>query len=334
MHMKTNPNEADIKRTLGSIQKLSKGIYFMDYSVDYDLDHMLKMGFKSSIKMYKEIRNITKVKTKYKKLKASLGCSTFECKDNDGNHLLGRNFDYRTSPCLVIKTHPSYGYISIGITDLNFMFRGYKRKIENKKNNNALLNAPYLVMDGINEKGLAIAVLELKDKPVKQKNNKTPITTCVAIRAILDKCATVQEALHLLDRYDMFSSLGYNYHFQIIDQKESVVVEFVKNKMIIVDKDANNNQIATNFYLSQEGNSKKCNGFDRYNVLYEFLKEKKGILNKEECFDALHKVKQHYKFVYKGILRYYVDTCWSALYNTSKLQVTVENNGDMHEFRL
>lgn len=77
------------------------------------------------------------------------------------------------------------------------------------------LAAPYAPLDGVNEKGLAVAVLRIGDEPTNQDTGRTDITTTTAIRLMLDKAANVDEALELLAQYDMHSSAGSCYHFQL-----------------------------------------------------------------------------------------------------------------------
>lgn len=63
------------------------------------------------------------------------------------------------------------------------------------------LAAPYAPLDGINEKGFAVTVLKIADEPTSQDTGKTNITT-TAIRLMLDKADTVDEAIDLLQQYD------------------------------------------------------------------------------------------------------------------------------------
>lgn len=72
------------------------------------------------------------------------------------------------------------------------------------------MGAPYMAMDGINEKGFSIGVLEIKSKATKQNTGKKPIITTVAIRASLDKCETENEAMKLL------SEVTLNYQHEIL----------------------------------------------------------------------------------------------------------------------
>ena len=81
----------------------------------------------------------------------------------------------------------------------------------------ATLLSPFISLDGINEKGVSIAVLTLDSKPVRQQSGKPVIATTLAIRLILDRGASTEEAVTLFEKYDMFASSGRDYHFYVTD---------------------------------------------------------------------------------------------------------------------
>ena len=73
-------------------------------------------------------------------------------------------------------------------------------------------------MDGMNEKGLCVAVLVIQDSPgFRQDTGKPDLTTTTAVRLLLDKASDVEEALELLSRYDMHASSGMMVHFALAD---------------------------------------------------------------------------------------------------------------------
>ena len=97
------------------------------------------------------------------------------------------------------------------------------------------LAAPYAPLDGVNEKGLAVGVLQIKTTPTNQQTDKVDITTTSAIRLLLDRAATVEEAIELLSQYDMHASANSCYHFHIADANGgSVIVEYIDDEMSVV----------------------------------------------------------------------------------------------------
>jgi penicillin V acylase-like amidase (Ntn superfamily) len=113
----------------------------------------------------------------------------------DGDFIFGRNFDMYHAPGMLIRTKPANGYESISMVDLAFLgyHEGYMPIVF--LNKILALAAPYVPLDGINEKGLAIGVLLLPDKPTMQQTDKIDINTTTAIRMILDKAAMLRKRL-------------------------------------------------------------------------------------------------------------------------------------------
>jgi hypothetical protein len=164
-------------------------------------------------------------------------------------------------------------------------------------NRDFLLAAPFLPIDGMNEKGLAAGMLLVRQPATCQNTGKKGITTTTAIRMILDKCACVEEAVEMIQQYDMHASGNVDYHFHIADANGNrVILEYVDHKLSIVDSPC-----ATNFMLT-EGVSVGF-GQDRYDTL------KQGLYANPDGFtDSLHAM---------SLLQAVAGdtTQWSSLYN-------------------
>lgn len=190
----------------------------------------------------------------------------------------------------VIKTRPKDGYKSVSVVNLSFL--GYNSELtpEELKNRVKILAVPYFPLDGVNEKGLAVGVLQIQAPPTKQDTGKTDVGTTLAIRILLDKAANVDEAVELLKGFDMYASANGCYHLQIADATgKSVVVSYAENKMIVTEKKGDF-QCATNFYLHDVPFKYEKQGLDRYEKLVDVLTEKKGVLSKEDGMGLLNHV--------------------------------------------
>jgi predicted choloylglycine hydrolase len=194
----------------------------------------------------------------------------------------------------------------------------YKDEDSSLRNRLLLLGAPYAPLDGINEKGLAVGILQLHDKPTWQETGKVNITSTTAIRMLLDKAATVDEAVTMLKQYDMHSSANSCYHYQIADAAgNSVIVEYVDNEMHVLKPDSRY-QAATNFYLTPGKKFNLGNGQDRYQIIMNSLKEKNGVMAAREGMSLLGKARKHNVTLPNGEIS---NTSWSALYNNTKKYV-------------
>lgn len=323
-------------KTVSSLKQVDDNVlYVMEYDGDYGFDEFLETGAKSDGEL---VEFVTKRLLKGLPVKFSipdLGCSTFSAQTEAGDQIFGRNFDLTYSPALFIKTAPDHGYQSYSTVNLAFLGFGTDKLPDSFMRKVITLAAPYAPLDGINEKGLSIAVLRIADEPTHQDNGKIDITTTTAVRLVLDKAATVAEAVSLLEQYDMNASAGSNYHFQIADaQGNSAVVEYIDDEFIVLEADKNY-QMATNFLLSD----KKYNfgsGQDRYQILKDTLDECSGILKDEQAgMDLLEAVSSDWHKSESGRIN---ATQWSIVYNNTNLTAKVvtgrQYDKPAHEFSL
>lgn len=331
-------------KTIRSAIKLSDSIYLLDYQSDYHLPELMSKGVSSIGELMAFAADALTLGLRVFRpgTDEGAGCTTFDSFTPDGSHLLARNFDFRSAPCFVVWTHPDTGYASISVVDNNFMAYGSSLRF-NKLNSYRTLLAPYCCVDGMNEKGLAIAVSQLRAKATNQTNpGKKDITTTAMIRAVLDTCADVDGAIDLIKSYNMHDSLWTNYHYQIIDASgRSVTVEYIDNVLHIYERgsdeypvtgsvyedDGLNRQYAANFSLTKDIGSFKIeqHGEDRAEAVKSVLRAKDGILTEREAMDLLSHVKLNYKH---DRYPWSVNALWSAVYNTAEGTMKIAGNMD------
>jgi hypothetical protein len=331
-------------KAVNSVRVLDKNIYLMDFNSDYNLDGLLNEGISSVAEIFKFVsgRSHLSKKRVFAGIDAGGGCSTFDAFTLEGDHILARNFDFRDAPFFVVWTHPKDRYASVSVVDANFLLYGKKIR-QNSLGSVKTLLAPYCCVDGINEKGLAIAVLQIKAAPTKQ-NDKTKknITTTTMIRAVLDTCANVDEAVDFISAYNMHDSLFCSYHYQIVDKSgRSVVVEYIDNKLYVYEKNSSkyttagsvyeNDGIAfqyvTNFSVTEDIGTYRIeqHGEDRAAAIKKTLAEKQGVMTELESMDLLSYVKLNYKH---PKYPWNIVALWSAVYNSEKCTLKLAANMD------
>lgn len=308
------------------VKHLDDNIYMIDYSLDYCLDGLLKKGVKNTAELLAYVSDITLFGARILKLGGGgFACSTFDAFTDMGDHIFARNFDYKKAPCMLVWTHPENGYKSLAVADCNFMLYGNVNKPVRASNRLQTLMAPYCCMDGMNEKGLAIGILELKAAPTNQNTGKTGISTTVLIRAVLDKCATVDEAVEFFRSYDVHDAFFCCYHYQVTDAcGKSVIIEYVNNEMRLFypgDGDESEAfQYATNYFLSSDGDNKKAFGYDRADKMREYLSQRGAMLNENEAMELLNLLHLDYKH---DRYPWQVITLWSIVYNLNRQTATL-----------
>ena len=218
-------------RTAASVRQASAydgpyNLYEMDVAYDYDLDAAISAGVRSDQGFINAVLAQVLPGVPVSVTVPSFGCSAFRAQTPDGSYLMGRNYDFKQdTSAILVRTHPKGGYASIGLCALNNL--GANEATGSVKARAAALLAPFATLDGVNEKGVSIAVLTLDSEPTEQDTGRACINTTLAIRLVLDRAATTQEAVDLLASYDMHATSGRDYHFFITDASgDSRVVEY------------------------------------------------------------------------------------------------------------
>lgn len=215
------------------------------------------------------------------------GCSTLVVKSEEGGAIFGRNFDWNACNAMVVTSRPSRGYVSISTVNLNFLQQA-AGQLSGEKQVFAALYAP---LDGMNEKGLAVSVNMIQDAAsIDQNTGKDDITTTTAVRLMLNKAATVEEALDLLEQYDLHASFGMMIHFAIADNSgRGVAVEYINNEMVVTET-----AVVTNFYIA-EGN-KQGVGTQQSHIRFDILTKAlagHSTMTMDDVRDALDSVSKH-----------------------------------------
>ena len=279
-------------RPASRVRRLEDGLYSLNYPGDYGLEDFIAQGGGSGDMAVADfvIDRLLYGLVNLNLQGSSFGCSTLSVPGPDGTQLFGRNFDWGACATLIVQTHPRSGYVSISTVNMDFLNLGLNLSEETSVR---LMSAaaPYAPMDGMNEKGLCVAVLMIEDRPgFDQNTGKPDLTTTSAVRLLLDRAATVDEALALLEQYDLHASAGMMVHFAIADASgRSVAIEYVNNEISAVET-----PIVTNFYLTpgEKYGVGTEESHRRYEILTKALADHPS-MTAEDMRDAMDSVSKH-----------------------------------------
>ena len=324
----------DIK-SINSIELVDEyGLYKMEIHGDYGLDKLIEQGGASTDQELVEF-NIDHI---LKGLPVNFdvpdfGCSTFQAVTKEGDFLMGRNYDLDYAPGMIVITEPDNGYKSVSVANIAVLGYGEDKLPTNFANSFMNLAAPYLPMDGMNEKGLSIGVLLIRDDITKQETDKVDMTTTAMIRYVLDKAATVEEAVKLFESVDMHSSANASYHFQLADETgDSALIEYVNSELHVTRKGQTDKPMALTNFIVADANYGFGHGHDRYDVVTDALEASNSVLSEEEAMSVLQSVsvKNYDEQTQTGS-----DTQWSVVYNNTDLTFDIVAGGNfevVHSF--
>ena len=231
----------------------------------------------------------------------------------------GRNFDWVDSPALLLFNHPANGYASVSMVDLAYLEFGdqvdhlTELPLEQRQ---ALLDAPELPFDGMNERGLVVGMAAVPDGNVSPDPGKETIDSLQAIRKMLDQAATVDEAVAIVRRYNIEWGSGPALHYLIADRSgRAALVEFYQGEIRVIPTDTPWH-LATNFLRSSVKGS-AAGECSRYDKIDQRLSTTEGNLTAQEAMSLLSDVSQG-------------NTQWSIVYglNTGALTVTLGRQYD------
>ena len=327
-------------------------LYQMEYKAAYDLDDLLSKDIDSNARLldYVIARIGKGIPIKMKSAQvadengemATINCTSFQAAKADGKGFwYGRNYDYFKNPTMVTFSHPKKGYASIAVSDMSHFGYSLDKVPTDFMSSLSCLAAIYAPVDGMNEKGLCTSVMALPKQPAQQESGKHKVGTTILMRLWLDRCATVGEALALLETVDVRHdvTVGSGYHYMVADAAgDCAVVEFDKDdgwKTMIVRKDpAKNSMLVTNHLLSEKyyttepdpavGNPHSKSWW-RYETAAAYLDDHDGTLTLEQAQECLAQV--HWKDLVweNGTVE---DTQYSNVYDQQELVLRLRNWND------
>ena len=307
-------------RTLRTLTQVDGNPYLftMEYKAAYDLDDVIEKDVDTNAELLgyviSRVGKGLPIKIKSSQVADENGelktfnCTSFQAKQADGEgYWYGRNYDYFKNPTLVTISHPKKGYASIACSDMSHIGYGLDKLPAGFLSRINCMAAIYAPVDGINEKGLCTSIMALPKQASQQDTEKHDVGTSMIMRLWLDRCATVDEALALLESVDVRHDalVGSGYHYMVADATgHCVVVEFDKDddwKTIVVRKpEEKDYMLVTNHLLNPKhyttepdiavGNPHSYS-WDRYAKAGAYLAEHAGVLSfdqAQECLSLVH----------------------------------------------
>lgn len=304
--------------TISSVKQLGEGMYTVNYRHDYQLDKAFESGIDDERSLLKFICDEMYFGYQVDANLEKYACSAFVTKTPDEKYLGGRSFGLGGTDTLCVYTHPSDGYASISTVSTDMLNVGANNAYPTTslEGRAALLAAPYIAVDGMNEKGLFTALLDLSMGETHMETGNRDLTVTMAVRLLIDRAATVDEAIELLRNYDIHTGHGWTQHLFVGDASgDGAVIEWHKGQMKVVKS-----PICTNFRLSSKLAQDDPTGMcERFGILHDTL-EKHPENTPDDAMDMLEAVKQEYDNN--------IHTEWSIVYHLTDFSMDISVDMD------
>lgn len=299
------------------IEKISDRPYYsMKYFGNYCFEEYLKEGAHDIEEFCNFIDKNLIMNQKMQPTDKVQGCAAFTACNEEGDILFARNMDCECAIPMRIELNNKDGYKSLAFLSMAELDWDESTYETIEMDSKLTLAAPFSPLDGINEHGLTVACLT-DVNAIYPQHNKITLFDETLLRLLLDKARTVEEAIRLVENYNMFYIIATR-HFLVADAEgDSAVIEFVNGKMVVIRK-SNKYQVVTNFTLYNNPNHEGF-GKDRYENIESDLEKRNGIISENEALELLK------RNTIPG------DEQWSAVYNLTKKSVLITFSREYHK---
>lgn len=256
-------------------------------------------------------------------------CTVFLAAGDPARPIVGRNFDWDHHPALVLLADPPDAYASISIVDISYL--GYDlagaaalaTADADPADRRDLLRAVTLPFDGMNEHGLVVGMAALDGVRADVRPDRPTVGSIGIMRLLLDRARTVDEAVALVERYNIDFTGGPSLHYFVADAAgDSAVIEFVDGTTRVLRR-SGPWQLMVNFQLADSTAAQREADW-RYRTGSAELTSTGGRLDWHESLALLRKLRQGH-------------TQWSVTYEPAVGEVHVttgQRYERIHSFRV
>lgn len=214
-------------------------------------------------------------------------CSGIAVRNGEGKSYLGRNFDwfYNNEAEFVvhvsgIKDNDRYiRYASSGVsTGLNIL----KDATENMDPDKTYAILPFVMLDGINEAGVAAEINVVPTYTGDKANTivqpavskEISLNVGMIIRYILDNFDDAEKAVtYIRDHAEIYFSqkvhdMGYEVHFLVMDSENRYILEFENDSTVVIDCEELPYPVMTNFHINDVIFNSGNEGFAVYSPVH------------------------------------------------------------------
>ena len=312
--------------TAANAEQVGHNLYKVHYRQDYFLDKALDAGITTEQDLLSFI--IQEMYFGYG-IDANIdkyACSGFISKTDGGKYLTGRSFGLGGTDKLAVYSTPKDGYASLSMVSLDMLGIGgeYGPQALSTYGRIAMLAAPYIPMDGVNEKGVFAALMDLETVEIHDDTDRPELLVTLAVRLILDRAGSVDEAVELLRQYDIHTGHGWSQHIFITDATGDAAVVEWERKTVFGERNKSimhvtRSKMCTNFPLYKYEGRETKGACERFDAMTDSLEGKSEITH-EYAMDILEQV---YQYVSPTIF-----TDWSVIYYQTDFTMDVATNKD------
>ncbi len=329
-------------------------LYELNYTQDYQLSGVVDMASgEAGVAITTYIRSLMSPNSRYKTPVIGYGssCSAFFANAVNRDAILASNHDGANvdGAAVILHTSPVGGYRSVGLVDMGYM--GITRAtFFTARGQDMLLDTPFYTVSGMNEKGFAVASLDVTGASAQFEDTDLPnLPSFLVVRYLLDNVDSIDAAVDVLNGFDIVPDAdGAVRHFIVADESgDAAVIEFVDGRISLIKAREEGGSLSVTNHFLTPGESEVRDGLWRKRMIDMGLAMNSS-LSADNAMDILSSVR--YSADYEKILESREEgrnpydlanvgkiTVWSVVYNVSRRSATLamrENFANIYNFTI
>ncbi len=217
-------------------------------------------GVKSSAELASflnsKVRFGIKLPSTYSPQNVSNSSSGFTFVNSDNQNFITKNYAGSHNSLLILSTN-STSTKNATISTVNLSMLGLEDNTNLTFSTNLFtLAAPYYPIDGMNDKGVSASIHYMEETSIgfnTYDTSKKNVTETVMLRIILDYATNLDDAINIINSYDIFAGSSVPFSFFIRDKTgDSVIVSLQENGLVTYyNNNKNNSEASINVYQKE-----------------------------------------------------------------------------------
>jgi len=252
--------------------------------------------------------------------------------------LVAHNYDNQNSQLMVGWFYPTGGYRSVALIPLSDLGYSSDQPFDsaNEKHRKSLIYAPVMSIEGMNERGVTVVLGSLPAQNVSPVAEQESRYVMHLVREILDHAGSVNEAVAIAEKYNVFDFGLHTVSHQIFladGRSGSAVLEWREGQMHMV-KDAGQWQVAAADGMYKISPEERRSASKSYRKLCDEVAKQPEPASWQSSLDVLAATKRKNKKINHDGEKIRVGTQWSTVFDSENKEIHLSVDGDQKKVYL
>lgn len=246
--------------------------------------------------------------------------------------IVAHNYDNESSQLMVGWFYPTAGYRSVAFVPLADLGYSPTQPFDatNESHRKSLIYAPVMSIEGMNERGVTVILGSLPAQDVSPVTARESRYVMHLVREILDHAGTVNEAVAIAEKYNVFDFGLHTISHQIFlaDARSGSAVLEWRNGVMHLVKDTGEWQVAAAGGMYDVSLAERRRADKGYDKLCAKVDQQQEPVSWQSSLDVLAAVRQKNQKIKHAGKNMRVGTQWSAVFDSDRKEIHLSVEGN------